>query len=258
MPDLEPLLRFWRAQDELFDRVELTWWGAVVSDPRYPHIQEPNYARVETLQPVTLGEIEAALLPALERSTCHRAHVVIFFPEQQTDLLTEASTRGDRLVWDLVMEYRGGIDARLDGSVDEVTDFDDAFWSSYRASLRHFDVGDEDVLDELEAIEREVLLPAGRRWYVVRNAASEPVAFAALLVLEGVGYIDHVVTLPEARRRGHATAITRRILAEAQASGTDRTYLLAEPDGVAAGMYERLGFRRVTHLASWISKLEER
>jgi ribosomal protein S18 acetylase RimI-like enzyme len=258
MPDLEPLLRFWRAQDELFDRVELTWWGAVVSDPRYPRIQEPNYARVETVQPATLGEIDAALLPALERSACRRAHVVVFFPEQQTDLVTEASTRGERLVWDLVMEHRGRVAPPVGGSVEEVTAFDDAFWRAYRGSARHFDITDEDVLDELEAIERDVLLPAGRRWYVVRDAAEEPVAVAALLVLEGIGYIDHVVTLPAARRRGYATAIAHRILAEVQASGAERTYLLAEPDSVAAGMYERLGFRRVTHLASWIALLGER
>jgi hypothetical protein len=55
--DLEPLLRFWRAQDKCYDRVDHTWWGAVISDPRYPAIQEPNYARVETTQPVDLDEV---------------------------------------------------------------------------------------------------------------------------------------------------------------------------------------------------------
>ncbi|MGH2635965.1 MAG: GNAT family N-acetyltransferase [Actinomycetota bacterium] len=72
-------------------------------------------------------------------------------------------------------------------------------------------------------------------------------------MLEGVGYLDHVVTFPAARRRGHASALTRRAVTEARAAGAERTYLLAEPDGVAVPMYERLGFSRVTQIASWIS-----
>ena len=72
MPDLEPLLRLWRALDDLFAAEERTWWGAVVSDPRYPDVQEANYARVETAQPVALEEIEASLVPALSGVGCRR------------------------------------------------------------------------------------------------------------------------------------------------------------------------------------------
>lgn len=256
MPDLEPLLRFWRAQDALFDLVRPTWWGAVVSDPRYPAIQEPNYARVETDQPVTLAEIEDELLPALERSGCRRVHVVVFFPEEQTDLVAEASTRGERVVWDLVLSQAGATRPGPADPVVEIADVDDAFWLALRESTRLFDVDDEAVLDQLAAIEREALLPAGRRWFAVRDAGGTPVAFTALLVLESVGYIDHVVTFPRARRRGHATALTRRVLAEARAAGAERTYLLAEPGSPAAELYTRLGFDRVTHLASWIAPPE--
>ncbi len=73
MADLEPLLRFWRAHDDLFERTEARWWGAVVSDARFPAIQEPNYARVETRQPVRLEEIEDALVPAMRASGSERS-----------------------------------------------------------------------------------------------------------------------------------------------------------------------------------------
>ena len=56
------------------------------------------------------------------------------------------------------------------------------------------------------------MIPAGRRWFVRRDERrgdGRPIAFAGLIVLEGVGYLDHVVTLPDARRRGHAEALTR-------------------------------------------------
>ena len=249
--ELEPLLRFWRAQDALFDRAEPVWWGAVVSDPRYPRIQEANYARVETAHPVTLEEIEAELLPTMDRSGAARAHVVLFHPDDQTELLAQASTRGERLTWDLVMEHSGpagGADPR----VEEVVTFGGGFWRAYRASARLFDITDQQDLDQLEAIERELLIPAGRRWFEVRERG-RVVTLGALLVLEGIGYVDHVVSVPLARRRGYAGALTARLVSEAARVGAERTYLLAEPGGGAAAMYERRGFRRVTQIASWIT-----
>ena len=250
MADLEPLLRFWRAHDDLFERTEATWWGAVVSDARFPAIQEPNYARVETRQPVRLEEIEDALVPAIRASGSERSHVVIFHPEDQTELVAAASTRGDRIAWDLVMA--AGRDVEPTGEVEEVSAFDASFWSVHRDSARLFDVTDDDTLDQLQAMERDVLVPAGRRWFSVLDRGRR-VALAALLVLEGTAFIDHVVTFPEARRRGHAGALTRRLVSEAAAMGADRTFLLAEPEGDAVRIYDRIGFERVGHLASWLS-----
>jgi GNAT superfamily N-acetyltransferase len=251
--DLEPLLRFWRAQDDLFDHVEPAWWGAVISDRRYPRVQEPNYARVETRQPLGLREVEASLLPAMARSGSARAHVVIFHPQDQTDLVVEASTRGERIAWDLVMEHRGaGPDG--DARVLELHALDVRFWAAHRTSLRWFDITEPDVLDELQALERDVFVPAGRRWFAVPGPDG-PDALAALLVLEGVAFVDHVVTFPHARRRGFARALSARVVAEARAAGAERTYLLAEPDGVAAAMYGAIGFTPVTQIASWISDI---
>lgn len=253
--DLEPLLRYWRAQDELFDRVEPAWWGAVVSDPRYPRVHEPNYARVETRQRVRLAEVEDALLPAMARSGSPRAHVVVFQPEDQTDLVVEASTRGDAVAWDVVMEHPGAA-GEDDPRVEEVTSPDTEFWAAHRESLRWFDVADPDVLDQVQAIERDLLLAAGRRWFAAREEGSY-VALAAVLVLERVGYVDHVVTFPQVRRRGLASALVRRAVSEASTAGAERTYLLADPEGAAVPMYERIGFRPVTKIASWLSAVDE-
>jgi ribosomal protein S18 acetylase RimI-like enzyme len=256
VPDLEPFLRLWRALDGLFAAEEHTWWGAVVSDARYPDVQEANYARVESTRSVSLEEVEAVLIPAVSRAGCRREHVVVFFPEAQTDLLVQASTRGERLVWDLVMVHEGDVQGDEDDRVHEVDRPDERFWRAHRDSARLFDVRDETVLDQLSAIEREVLVPSGRRWFEVRDGDGHAQAFAALLVLRGVGFVDHVVTRPEARRRGHATALTRRLVREASAGGAERTYLLTEPGGVAGALYARLGFERVTQIASWIAALD--
>jgi predicted GNAT family acetyltransferase len=42
-------------------------------------------------------------------------------------------------------------------------------------------------------------------------------------------------------------------VAEASAAGASATFLLAEPDGAAARIYEGIGFERLGHVASWIS-----
>ncbi len=250
-------MAFWRAQDALFERVEPAWWGAVVSDARYPAVQEANYARVEATEPVGLAEIEAALLPALARGRSPKSHVVVFHPDAQTDLIAEASTRGERITFDLVMvlEAAGGGPA---AAAQEVAAFDRAFWSEHRSSLELFDIHGDEVLDQLQAIERDRMIPAGRRWFVrrgERRGDGRPIAFAGLLVLEGVGYLDHVVTFPDARRRGHAEALTRTAVLEAAAMGAERIYLLAEPDADAVRIYERVGFERAGHLASWLTPM---
>ena len=250
MDDVEPLLRYWRAQDDVFERVDPFWWGAVVSDGRFPHVQEANYARVETRQRLRLAEVEEPLVPAMERTAHGRTHVVVFFPEDQTDLLAEASTRGEKLSWDLVMQHMG-IPPAVDDVIVEEVPFD-AIASGHRASLRWFDITDPVVVDELIAMEQMVMVPGGRRWFVVRHDG-EAVAFAGIAILGRVGYLDNVVTFPEARRRGYATALAATAVEAARASGAERTYLMADPDGPAKTIYERLGFRPVTQVASWIS-----
>lgn len=246
--DLENLLRYWRAYDALFAEVEPTWWGAVVRDRRYAALHEMNYARVETDSPVDLKELERALL----EDGIRRAHVVTFRPEGQTELLVQVSSRGDRIGWDLVMVNDGpgdGFDPRI-----EESELDEEFWTVYRRSLEWFGITVDDVVTQLHEVEEDVLVPAGRRWFVGRERGAI-VALAALLVFDGFGFVDHVGTAPSARRRGFASALTRRAVSEARRAGAEQTFLLAEPGGAGAAVYGRIGFRTVTQIASWTSAL---
>ena len=251
MADLEPLLRFWRALDLAFESVEPAWWGGVVADSRFPGIWDVNYARVETDDAaLSLGEVESSLLPVMDRIGARHTHMVVFHPEQLTALLSEASTRGDRLSWDTAMELRGQApDAPSAIDVDEVDPRDPSFGPAYRGSLGEFQITEEDAIRQLEDIERDVLIPAGKRWFAVREAG-RPRALGSLIGMEGVGYVDHVVTFPETRRRGYAGAVVRRIAEEARRSDLDHLYLLAEPGAEAAALYERLGFEAIAHIAS--------
>ncbi|HEX9124366.1 MAG TPA: GNAT family N-acetyltransferase [Actinomycetota bacterium] len=257
MADLEPLLRFWRALDARFERVTSVPWGAVVTDARFPAIWDVNYARVESRSALTLAELEAELRPAIAEAGARHLHTVLFHPEEHTSLITEVSTRGDRLSWDAVMELRSWPASSLPPGpqVEEIRRLDQRFWQDLARSLREFDVTEPAAEDQILRIEREVVLPAGKRWFGVRDGAGH-LAFGSLTVLEGVGSIDHVVTFPEVRRRGYATAIVGRIVNEARSAGARRVTLLAEPGGQAQRLYERLGFATITQIASTLGSVE--
>lgn len=257
MGDLGPLVELFAATDDRLDRVNPTWWGAAVSDRRYPLIWDVNYARVEGARPdLTLDEVEEALLPALRESAAAHEHVVLFDPGGSARLLGELEARGHRIGWDTAMELHGPLPEPLpEHRVEEVVDADEAFWARQRDAFVHFDVTEPAALDQLVAWERDVLLPFGKRWFAVR-VEDEVAGTGALLMHGATGYVDNVVTFPEARRRGVATAIVGRIVGEAREAGARRTFLLAEQPN-AIRLYERLGFRSVGRVASSLRPLPE-
>ena len=126
MPVPDHLLRFWRAFDARNGRVQPTWWGAVVTDARFPFIWDANYARVETDdRALTADEVEAALLPALAEAGASTVHVVGFRPESQAPLFAELEARGHVPAWDVVMELDGDLPATPALVVEELGDGDE-------------------------------------------------------------------------------------------------------------------------------------
>ncbi|MEX0983709.1 MAG: GNAT family N-acetyltransferase [Actinomycetota bacterium] len=242
--------RFWMAMDALFSDVHATPWGAVLTDGRYPRVWDANYARVDTAGPVRAAQIEAELLPRLQVAGAGTMHVVTFHHEAHISLLSELSTRGHRLVWDLVMQGTDAVDhdpARTVEDIDPGTEL----WDSVGASLSLFGADPGDAVDQLRAIESDVMAPGGKRWFCVRDDEGRVVSLAAVLVLEGVGYIDNVATFPHARGRGYASALTDHAARHARRHGADHVILLADPDDTSAvAIYRRLGFREVGRLAS--------
>ena len=253
MSDLaDDLVRFWAAMDSRLERVEPTRWGAVVTDGRFPDVWDTNYARVETADPsVRLDEVSTALAPALEAAGAAAFHVVLFRPKGNPRLLSDLTERGDKLSWDVVMVH-GGEPAPLEGDAAEELRIDEELWGRVAASLPSFGVTEPETIRQLLRIEREVFdAGTAKRWFGVRDEIGV-VALGALVHLAGLGYVDHVVTFPEARRRGHAGAVVTRIVHEARAAGVERTFLLADPQGPVP-LYEQLGFREATRIASTLA-----
>jgi ribosomal protein S18 acetylase RimI-like enzyme len=244
--------RFWRALDACFGSVEPTWWGAVVTDGRYPAIWDANYARIDAAsEDLRAADIEHELLPALAAVGTDVMHVVSFDPEATGPLLAELSTRGHRLTFDLVMELEGPPGPGIEGVAVEELGPSDELWDRVEASIALFGVDGDDALRQLRDIERDVMAPAGKRWFGVRDEEGSLASMGALLVLEGVGYVDNVATFPAARGRGLASAITATAANEARAAGVPHVILLADPESPhAVALYERLAFRRVGRLAA--------
>lgn len=247
----EHIRRFWTALDEHLGHVEPRWWGAIVTDARFPAIWDINYARVDSAAPdLTLREVADALLPALAEVGTDTFHVVSFSPEGTTGLLVELSTLGHILSWDVVMDLVTEPTVRAADVRVEALDASDGLWSRVEESLALFG-NDPSVAAQLRGIEEVTYAAGHKRWLGVRDDEGAIVALAALVLLEDVGYLDNVATFPEARGRGLASAIVARAIDLAREAGAHHVSLFADPDDVAVvRMYERLGFREVGRLAS--------
>lgn len=97
------------------------------------------------------------------------------------------------------------------------------------------------LLDAFRNLSGHLNSGADGRWRrFVGFAGSRPVSTATLFGAAGAAGLYLVATVPGARRRGYAGAVTRHALAEARSSGGALSVLQATPEG--HGLYRRLGF----------------
>jgi ribosomal protein S18 acetylase RimI-like enzyme len=241
--------RFFTAVDSLLRSVRPTWWGAVVTDDRFPDIYDLNYARVTAEDPdLGLDEVLAELRPALTRGGSRHEHVVVLTEHGARRLIEEARGAGHRVSHDSVMEFRSRPKAVTPSDVLVVEADPDhpSLWVVLRSAYREFDVTAPNVVEQLLAWNREVLAPAGRRYFVAHRDG-RVAGMGAIQVRDGVAYVDDVVTFPEHRRRGVASAVVRRLVKET--TGADATFLLADqPDPIR--LYRSLGFEETGRLVS--------
>jgi ribosomal protein S18 acetylase RimI-like enzyme len=76
------------------------------------------------------------------------------------------------------------------------------------------------------------------------DAAAVAVASGQHNPVDATTEIVGIGTLPTARRRGHAQAVTRALVQHARSTGIETIFLSAGDDDVAR-IYERIGFRRI-------------
>jgi GNAT superfamily N-acetyltransferase len=177
-------------------------------------------------------------------------------PDDQRELLTELSQRGDKIGWDTCMRYAGQGEAGPGNAietagpgceVEEVAECDDTFWAMQRRALSVFGV-ERPAAAQLESVEQRLVESGAKRWVTIR-VEGEMLAFGAIQAIDdNTVYIDNVLTFPEVRGRGYATAIVAHFIREN--AGTREMFLLAEAGRGPAALYERLGFRAHGAIAS--------
>lgn len=91
--------------------------------------------------------------------------------------------------------------------------------------------------------EREARVPECTLYLGLVNG--EPAGACDLFSADGWGRIESVTTRPEFRRRGVASALVARAVADSLQRGNTETYLFTEAGGAGEQVYTRLGF------ASW-------
>lgn len=251
MAPLLPLLRLFRSLDERLERMEVTPWGNVATDSRFPQVFAANSAAIGGAVPdVTLGDVEAVLLPALERSGSTHVCVWLFAPDVTVGLVDELRGRGHEPSWDTVMVHEApGLLAAPHHPVLEIGEETPGFRYSHREAFRLFGITDP-VIDELLDWQRQVLIPYGKRWFAVFEDG-EIASLGGLTVHREAAYLDDVVTFPPHRGRGMAGAVVSRMVDEAARAGATWVYLLAD-DPRAIGVYERAGFVSAGSVATFL------
>jgi ribosomal protein S18 acetylase RimI-like enzyme len=248
----EPILSFWTASLDLQAGLRPTSWGAIVTDPRYPRVYEANHASVLRLAPrLTLQDIRTELVPALEEAGATHEHIEVMDADDDSPALRELLASPGEHDPDVVMVYEGegsagGRRAASSGpegiQVEELRHPDDSFWNLYRVVPNEY--GERlpaEVLDQMLHRVQSLFLP-WERFYV--GVVDGTIAgMVSVLTLQGVAYIDNVVTLPRFRRRGIATAAVTRAVSASLEAGVDVVFLLTEEKGSPQRLYERLGFR---------------
>ena len=215
MPVPDHATRFWRALDACFGRVQPTWWGAVVTDDRYPVIWDANYARIDDAgEDLRAADIEDELLPALAAAGTDVMHVVSFDPEARA-VARRALDAGRPA------RVRPGdgpgrpVRGRATGVAVEEPSAGDELWDRVAASMALFGVERRTAVEQLRDIERDVMAPAGKRWFGVRDAGGTLVRARGPARARRGGLPRQRRDVPRARGQGLASAITTRIVREA-------------------------------------------
>ena len=215
--------------------VELDGITAVI-DTRIPHVWDANYLRIDRPG----RDVEAVLAAGDETLGAAGMRHRAVFPLDEDEgerLAAELVPRGWKAERGIYMAHRRLPDRPSAIPVEEVTQ--DAVDDARRA----FFAPDLDA-DQFLLRDRLFGEAAGDRWFVVRSA-DEVVSFCRLLADDDTAQVEDVGTLPKARGRGFARAVTLAAVRAARSEGYRLVWLGANADDWPRKLYARLGFELV-------------
>jgi GNAT superfamily N-acetyltransferase len=173
-------------------------------------------------------------------------HIEFWEHSVENPALRDVRASGLTHASDLVMEFEGhdvGVGRPAGVEVRDIRHPKGAFWPWYRSLLNEFgNQLDDGVLNQLVSRARQGTLAGRMRWHV-GYLDGRPAGYTSVVPVGDAYYLDNVVTVPEVRRRGVASATVTRAVRAALDAGAACIFLLAEASGDPQRLYERIGFR---------------
>jgi ribosomal protein S18 acetylase RimI-like enzyme len=210
----------------------------VLRTPSAPGYWDANFVRVE-------GDASTLDGPALVR-----AADVLLHASRHRKLEIEDEVAGARLR--PFFEVTGWLVDRnammvRDGSAPAHPDVEEVPLADTRPLRVEWYLGYDDdpaVQEALAATQERIAVRRGMRAFVVRGKDGRPVGFTMLAVPAGADAIeiDQLYVTPAARGHGIGGRLVEAAIA---AGGRERSWVVADDDGQARALYERLGFETV-------------
>ena len=218
------------------DVVEPWEHGSVLRTPSAPNFWDANFVRVEgdasDLEPLALVKVADALLAGSR-------HRKLEVQDEQAGarmrpFFEAAGWIADR---NAVMLREGP--SRSHPDVQEVGLRDTrALRIEWYLSYENDEAEQEALADAQDRIS----VRRGMRAFLVREPGGFPVGFTTLAVGEDGVEIDQLYVTPRARGKGVGGRLVESALA---AGGRDTAWVIADDDGLARALYQRLGFETV-------------
>ena len=217
--------------------------GLAYVDERLPRVHDLNYLRT-TRRGATVDEL-AAEADRIQGPLGHRHRRVNFWDRAEAERLepgfVERGWRPQRFV---VMAHRRDTGRTPNAEAREV-DYETLhpIWTAGLMS-EPFVKGDRELVRQLVE-HRAVTLRAVPTRFFAAFADGGVASYCDLYSFDGVGQVEAVLTLPEHRGKGLASAVVLAALEASRQAGNDLTFLVADADDWPKELYAKLGFETV-------------
>jgi ribosomal protein S18 acetylase RimI-like enzyme len=235
-------------EERIAERIDRRDWGRAFLSPTIPLVWDANWILIER-PGMTVDEIIEAADGSIGSSGMR--HRTVLAPDRAdgSRLVPEFEARGWGIEPGLCMVHRRAPDREPEVQVKEcrMYEIEGLRRDLIRGSLSDIGIHDEDVTEQLLEWERRLGECDGDRWFVA-PAGGRPASACRLLARDGIGQVEDVGTLPEARNQGLARSVTLAAARASEEDGNELTFLGAAADDWPRVLYAKLGFDEVGSL----------
>jgi GNAT superfamily N-acetyltransferase len=241
-------------QDRMAQRTVSSRFGTALFNDDLPRVYYLNVLRVDDGPEAPRAEDLLRETDALQAGLGHRKFELN--DERGAALEEHFRALGWKVERALVMVHRGGGREGDLGKALEVAAAD--LRATWEQGIRDSPYGtDEDVVRQL--VEAQLLRESAVDVrYFAAHEDSRPVSECSLFSDGPIAQIESVQTLEPYRGRGYASATITKAIREAQASGHELIFLLADDEDWPKELYSKLGFEAVGRVWEFVKEPEPR